>query len=408
MILAVPLLMSTFFLQPGDRVVFYGDSITEQRMYSTYVEAFVATRYPNLDVQFFNRGWAGDASWGGGGGTPEERVRRDVAPLKPTVTFVMLGMNDGGYFPYDAKVEAVIREWYGKTLDALTKGGWNTRLTLARTSPWDDVAHHFDSVGKPPEPWSGWKGYNDVLQKYGQVVVDEAKKRGASYVDFNQPLVNVLSLATAKDAEKAKQIIPDSIHPAAPGHLVMAAELLKAWNADPVVSKVEIDAIAGTVTALDHAKVSGWKDLSWTQLDPCLPFVLDPANGVVSMVEDLSQFHRALNQQTLRVTGLLPGRYALMIDKQKVVVLSNEEWAAGVNLALFDTPMRRQSLEVLELVRKRVETDFVAWRTVQRENMGPKAERAYAALQELSKEQAKGIRKAAKPLPHQYQLTPEQ
>jgi hypothetical protein len=32
-----------FYLSNGDRVVFYGDSITDQRLYDAYVEAFVVT-----------------------------------------------------------------------------------------------------------------------------------------------------------------------------------------------------------------------------------------------------------------------------------------------------------------------------------------------------------------------------
>ena len=37
-----------FYLKDGDRVVFYGDSITEQRLYTTYTETYVVTRFPQL------------------------------------------------------------------------------------------------------------------------------------------------------------------------------------------------------------------------------------------------------------------------------------------------------------------------------------------------------------------------
>ena len=33
-----------FALRDGDRVVFYGDSITDQRLYTTFVETYVVTR----------------------------------------------------------------------------------------------------------------------------------------------------------------------------------------------------------------------------------------------------------------------------------------------------------------------------------------------------------------------------
>lgn len=33
-----------FDLHDGDRVVFYGDSITDQRLYTTFIETYVITR----------------------------------------------------------------------------------------------------------------------------------------------------------------------------------------------------------------------------------------------------------------------------------------------------------------------------------------------------------------------------
>ena len=41
-----------FFVHDGDRVVFLGDSITEQRLYTTYIEAYALTRYPNWKLTF--------------------------------------------------------------------------------------------------------------------------------------------------------------------------------------------------------------------------------------------------------------------------------------------------------------------------------------------------------------------
>ena len=48
-----------FYLRNNDTVVFYGDSITEQRLYTLFAEAFVVTRYPELNVKFVHSGWGG-------------------------------------------------------------------------------------------------------------------------------------------------------------------------------------------------------------------------------------------------------------------------------------------------------------------------------------------------------------
>ena len=72
-----------FVLHDGDTVVFYGDSITAQRLYTRDVEDFVLTRYPKLHVRFLNAGVPGDTVSGGYAGTVAERVQRDVQPLHP-------------------------------------------------------------------------------------------------------------------------------------------------------------------------------------------------------------------------------------------------------------------------------------------------------------------------------------
>src|SRR5262245_31903124 len=94
-----------FALKNGDRVVFYGDSITDNGFYTKYVEAFVRLRYPDMDVRFFNAGVGGDRVSGGWMGPIDERLPRDLFSRKPTVITVMLGMNDGGYQASKPEIE---------------------------------------------------------------------------------------------------------------------------------------------------------------------------------------------------------------------------------------------------------------------------------------------------------------
>src|SRR5436190_9846507 len=83
-----------FYLHDGDRVVFYGDSITDQRLYTTFTESYVVTRFPKMNVSFVHSGWGGDRVTGGGGGSIDVRLKRDVFAYHPTVMTIMLGMND--------------------------------------------------------------------------------------------------------------------------------------------------------------------------------------------------------------------------------------------------------------------------------------------------------------------------
>src|SRR6266581_480155 len=97
------LAQGSFALHDGDRVVFFGDSITDQRLYTTFTETYVVTRFPRLNVSFVHSGWGGDRVTGGGGGSIDLRLRRDVLAYKPTVMTIMLGMNDGSYRAFDEK-----------------------------------------------------------------------------------------------------------------------------------------------------------------------------------------------------------------------------------------------------------------------------------------------------------------
>src|ERR1041385_7460169 len=75
-------------LRDRETIVFLGDSITEQNLYSEYLETFLLSRFPSKELAAFNFGWGGDTASGGA-----KRFARDVAPVRPTLVFVDFGMN---------------------------------------------------------------------------------------------------------------------------------------------------------------------------------------------------------------------------------------------------------------------------------------------------------------------------
>src|SRR5688572_22820147 len=87
-----------FFFKDGDSVVMMGDSITEQHLYSNYVEMWSVSRFPAWKLTFRNVGIGGDRSVGG-----KNRFKRDVLAHKPTALTVDFGMNDGNVRPFEEK-----------------------------------------------------------------------------------------------------------------------------------------------------------------------------------------------------------------------------------------------------------------------------------------------------------------
>jgi hypothetical protein len=79
------LAQSPFHLRDGDRVIFYGDSITEPRLYTSFVETYAITRFPGYHFEFRNSAWGGDRVSGGRGGAIDVRLQRDVIAHRPAL-----------------------------------------------------------------------------------------------------------------------------------------------------------------------------------------------------------------------------------------------------------------------------------------------------------------------------------
>src|ERR1700681_458742 len=108
-----------FDLKSGDRVVFFGDSITDQRLYTAFVETYVLTRFPQRDVTFVHSGWGGDRVTGGGDRGGDVGFDRDVAAYHPTVVTIMLGMNDGIYRALDDQIFSIYSNCYRHIVNQL-------------------------------------------------------------------------------------------------------------------------------------------------------------------------------------------------------------------------------------------------------------------------------------------------
>ncbi len=395
----------SFGLKDGDRVVFYGDSITDQRLYTAFVENYVLTRFPSMKVDFTHSGWGGDRVTGGGGGPIDLRLQRDVFPYKPTVMTIMLGMNDGGYRTFDPGLFGTYSTGYKHILDSVRTEFPGVRLTLIQPSPYDDVTR---AAGFPG-------GYNATLLRYADFVKTTAPQYKATVADLNSPVVALLQKAKSIDAPLAEKILPDRVHPSPAGHMVMAEALLRAWNAPAIVSRVGIDAARAKVTRAENTRVSGLKNgasVSWDQADTALPMAIDSADPLVALVLKSSDFVEALDQEPLMVSGLAAAtRYTVTIDGAEIGDFTGTQLAQGINLATFATPMTQQANAVLGLTRRHNDQHFERWRTFQTALTARNNAALNAALPPLlaalDADEARTVtaqRAAAQPVPHHYEI----
>ena len=377
---------SAFFLQPHDRVVFYGDSITEQRLYTNDVATFVHTRFPGLPATFINSGVGGDTVRGGWTGPLNVRLARDVFPFRPTIVVVMLGMNDVfGPHPLPS-----YERGYQLLVANLRKHLPRARLVLIGPSPFGDSA--------TPNK------VNDRLIAMSRFVRQLAKQKNALFVDFNAPLVSAMARIGQTSPTLASKLIPGKIHPGASGQLLMATALLKAWHAPATVTAVRIEARPLAAIRSDHTTILHLSHhagkITWTQQDTALPFPImnlhahwpqfppmsrtwtlngiavelpysgPPqltafTNPIAKQVLRIAHFYRNLDTQTLAVSGLTAANYTLRINNTLVGTFTQKQLADGINLAKYNTPMLQQAFRVLRQVWRISSMRYFAWRQLE-------------------------------------------
>ncbi len=332
----------------NDRWLAVGDSITQNGAYAASVYLYYATRFPDRPLTAINAGISGDTASGA-----LRRYEWDIRAQKPTVATVMFGMNDvsrGNYGMEEVTPEIVARreaalDSYRKNMRTLVTRlqADEVRVVLVTPSIFDDTAE-----GERPRQ----SGVNGALSQCADFMRELATETGCSLIELHEPMTRINARLQAGDP-LASVVGKDRIHPGASGHLLMAYLLLKAQGAPRLVSHVEIDAASARATSSENAAVSAVSkneaELTFTIKAGAIPY---PFPNDASEALEWAPLREELNQETLRVTGLETGAYALTIDGQPVRSYTAAELHAGVNLAAEKTtPQAKQAMEVLGLVR---------------------------------------------------------
>lgn len=362
-----------FLIHDGDRVVFLGDSITEQRLYTTYIEAYALTRHPGWKLSFRNVGWGGDTSWLRQRSHPDEGklfaadaesqqkmvessvgrgMERDVLPLKPTLVTVKFGMNDHSYQPFREDIFRAYVRSQTQIAEVLKKAG--ARVAFLTPQPIEEKRADED---KDPR--------NESLRKFSDGLREVATKEGETFVDQFDPYMAILLRERTGNPDR---MIGggDAVHPGPIGHTVMAWAVLKGLGASALVSKVALDCSTKKVAASEACRVDKLKmadgTISFDRLDEALPMPIDeraePSLSLAPILDELDRYE-------LQVTGLPARNYAILIDGEKAAEVSADELAKGCNLANRAGPITKQAREVLASVFQKNNEYFERWRNVE-------------------------------------------
>lgn len=341
----------TFPFRDGDTVVFLGDSITEQRLYTNYIETYLLTRFPTWNLKFRNAGWGGDTSWLRQRRLPfDQALQRDVLSLHPTIVTIDFGMNDAGY-------QAFNQSLYDQHIT-----GEHNLITDIQKAGVEPVVITPSAVEKS-EPGDALVGYNQSLQMFAAGDEKLAQSANVPFADQFTPFVGAINRLRA--VLPVGRLSGDVVHPGPAGHLMMADFILSGLQAPSLVSSATVDARNGKVKS-DGASVSileRRKDyLKFTRTDDALVFPIDaPARPVLQYVTVADD----INRYMIQIDNLSPGVYSVSIDGTDIVTASADRLAGGINLGFYDSPLTDQGHQILELVHEKNDLYFNYWRNVE-------------------------------------------
>ena len=344
----------------GDRVVFAGNSITENGFYETYVWLYYITHFPEKKITVFNGGIGGDVAR-----QIYIRLDSDLLAKKPTVLTINFGMNDSRYFEYwmhKDKIDSVRKsaidtsyKWFEKIRDKVNAYPTLKKIMIA-SSPYDETVKN----GKDPF-WGKFKTMEGIVafQK------TEAEKNKWAYVDLFYPMTEMDQKGQQKDTAFTLTG-PDRIHPGNAGHFVMAYLFLKAQGlANKPIANVVVDAKSNKIIKTDNATISSInkKDdaVSFKYLSKSLPFPIDSSSRVwmnpQKQFEALNviPFIKEFDEEMLTIKNLDAAKnYVLKIDGNDIKTFTGAELNDGINLAtLSNTPQYQQAKKVMELQLQR-------------------------------------------------------
>jgi lysophospholipase L1-like esterase len=345
-----------FWIQNGDDVLFWGDSITDDGIYPRIVENYILTYYPDWTVTFCNLGWGGDKS------SNYPRLERDIRLCRPTKTTIMLGMNDGRYQAFNQEYLDVYVNGMHRLLDILDKHS-RPDVMLISATPYDLRPRSDISRGLiAPADQLTRAFYPPVLFRYAKALQRIAEEKGCGYYNLHQDMVSLIEDLNGYDGNY--QVTAEGIHPNIDGEVFMGLGILDNMMALKDVMGVWINAALGKVDSARGCTVSGLSTqggMHFIRNDQRLPMPLYPS--VREMLLRMIRYNQTWNRDWLVVTGLDSGWYDLHIDGVLVDIVPSSELKSGINLSGYGTsPMMIQAYRVFEATEKRQDAFYAKWR----------------------------------------------
>ncbi|WP_395750628.1 SGNH/GDSL hydrolase family protein [Prosthecobacter sp.] len=316
--LAAVSLRAESILPPNARVAVIGDSITEQKIYSRYIEAYLLACTGRSDIKVFQFGWSGERAGGFAA-----RLENDLAVFNPNVATTCYGMNDGSYRPYAPEVGAEYEKNMRLVIEGLKKVGVKA---MAIGSPGGVDPDFFKKNVTGAD-------YNDNLAHLRDIAKKLAEENKQPFANVHDTMMSALEKSKAALGKEYGPFGGDGFHPAPAGQLLMAQAFLKALGLDGDIGRITID-MKGPNTASTGHTVKGLQLGSVTVESTKWPFVYDAdpkSAGSNRSILPFTSFNQDLNRFTLRVLNLGSAKAKVTWGAESKE-FGKEQLEAGINL----------------------------------------------------------------------------
>ncbi len=343
-----------FQLKTNDRVVFFGDTVVHAQLFSKYVETFVRVRYPELKTRFFNSGQRNETAADG-----LARLERELGLTSPTVVVVAFGLYDPGGQPFDEERLAEFRKNITAIAEGIQKLGARTVL-LTPPRPIVQQLRLLPAVN-----------YVDVVGKYAQAIREVGENRQVPVIDWFRSS-SELYQDNAPQPPRRRQ---DELLPKGLAHAVVAAQLLKHWQAEPIDVRITADWQSGAASVSSgQAKVK-----TRTEQELKLELTGVPLPWGVAGI-------RPQDLEAARWPGVELCRYVLQIDNVpesgvelvlggRKIALEREQLRSGVNIMGWPPiQIRNRTLRDMLVAISRKHGQWFKYRLVMRRGPPPEPE----------------------------------
>lgn len=213
------------------RIVFLGDSITEDGRYIAHLHYYCKKHLPEHTIEMINLGLSSETV--SGLSEPDhpfprpcilDRVDRALALSKPEWVVVSYGINDGVYYPFS---EERLQHFQLGMLELIRRVKATGAKVIVMTPPPLDAASYTGKLlpeGAVKYSFSqAYENYTEVMKQYRDWMMKDLRNIADRVVDIYNPLVNTAAAERKKDPSFRSG---DGIHPNLSGHWVIAKALL--------------------------------------------------------------------------------------------------------------------------------------------------------------------------------------